>query len=419
MKTKLFTIFLLIYLACCANAQANIPKKASLVVDLSNGRILHSENKHAVRYPASLVKMMTLYITFKEITYGKLQLNKKLKVSKKAASMPRTNLALKPGSKITVREAILGMIVHSSNDAAVVLAEAIGGSEANFVAMMNKQAKKLGMKNTTFRNASGWPHKQQKSTAYDLARLAIALKKNFPKFFSWFAITKFTLNGKTYTSHNQVVRNYEWATGLKTGFTCASGFNIATTASKDGKHLVGIVLGGETSKERDKNIIKLLTKGFKKAQSSKIKSKAVSSKSISKKTKLVTKAKTSSSISKAAPQKTKSKAISVKPVLKKAKIVTKIKNSASSAKSAPQKINPKTISSKSISKKAKLVTKAKNSASSSKSAPQKIKSKTISAKLALKKAKLVTKAKTSSSNSQSAPQKTKSRTVAPISKSIS
>lgn len=267
------------HLICFATAQAASSRKASLVVDLSNGKILHAQNKHELRYPASLVKMMTLYITFKKINEGSLSLNKKLNVSRKAAAMPRTNLDLRAGSKITVREAILGMIVHSSNDAAVVLAEAIGGSEAEFVVIMNKQAKKLGMKNTTFRNASGWPHKQQKSTAYDLAKLAIALKQHFPQFFSWFTITKFTLNGRTYVSHNHIVRNYQWATGLKTGFTCSSGFNVATTASQNGKHLVGIVLGGDTSRARDKHMISLLDQSFKKAKLASLKAAVSKTKS--------------------------------------------------------------------------------------------------------------------------------------------
>jgi len=266
MKIRLLTLVLFSYLSCFAHAYAASPKKASLVVDLSNGRILHAKNEHELRYPASLVKMMTLYLTFKNIVEGKLSLSQKLKVSKKAASMPRTNMALRAGSFVTVHKAILGLIVHSSNDAAMVLAEAIGGSESNFIRLMNNQAKKIGMRNTSFRNPSGLPHKEQKSTAHDLAKLAIALKRDFPQFFSWFAVTSFTHDGRTYVSHNHIVRNYEWATGLKTGFTCASGFNVATTASQNGKHLVGIVLGGDTSRARDKHMISLLNESFKKAR---------------------------------------------------------------------------------------------------------------------------------------------------------
>lgn len=240
-------------------------KKASIVADMQDGKILHSSNSKEIRYPASLVKMMTLYLVFKEISEGRLSLDKKLRVSKKAAAMPRTNLDLKPGGYISVRKAILGLIVHSSNDTAVVLAEAIAGTEPKFVDMMNKQAKKLKMKNTTYRNASGWPNKAQKSTAHDLAKLAIALKKDFPQFFPWFSVTSFTFNGKTYRSHNNVLKNYKGATGLKTGFINASGFNIATTAQKDGKHLVGIVMGGNTAKERDKLMTSLLDDGFTKS----------------------------------------------------------------------------------------------------------------------------------------------------------
>jgi len=240
-------------------------KKASLVVDTHTGKILHSSNAKELRYPASLVKMMTLYITFKEIKLGRLKLGKKLTVSAKAASQPRTNLSLRAGSKITVRSAILGVIVHSANDASVILAEAIAGSETKFAILMNKQAKKLGMKNTNFKNASGLPNKDQKTTAYDLAKLAIALNRNLPQFFHWFLIDKFSYNGKTYRSHNNVVNKYEWATGLKTGFTYASGFNLATTANKNGKHLVGIVLGGDTAKARDKYMVSLLNGCFHKA----------------------------------------------------------------------------------------------------------------------------------------------------------
>jgi D-alanyl-D-alanine carboxypeptidase len=264
MKKILTHIAIFLIFALNSIAQAASTRKASLVVDLNNGKILHSENAHELRYPASLVKMMTLYLTFKQLNQGELSLDKKLRVSAKAASMPRTNLSLKAGSSIPVRKAILGLIIHSGNDAAVTLAEAISGSEEKFAIMMNQQAKKLGMHNTTFRNASGLPHKQQKSTAYDLAKLSIALKKDFPQYFPWFSVTSFSFNGKTYNSHNHVLINYEWATGLKTGFTNASGFNVATTAHKDGKHLVAVVLGEDTAKARDKLMVNLLNNGFKK-----------------------------------------------------------------------------------------------------------------------------------------------------------
>ena len=264
MKKVFIHIVILLSLLLSNLAIAAPSRKASLVVDLNNGKILHSENPHALRYPASLVKMMTLYITFKKLKNGELSLNQKLKVSAKAASMPRLNIPLKAGSYITVRKAILGVIVHSSNDAAVVLAESIGGSEEKFAVMMNAQAKQLKMTNTTFRNASGMPHKQQKSTAYDLAKLSIALKRDFPLYFPWFSVTSVAIDGKTFKSHNRVLLNYEWATGLKTGFTNASGFNLTTTANKNGKNLVGVVLGEDTIKSRDSYMIHLLNSCFKK-----------------------------------------------------------------------------------------------------------------------------------------------------------
>lgn len=262
--------FFFVSSSVAANSSSKNSKKASIVADMQDGRVLHSSNAKELRHPASLVKMMTLYLTFQQINQGKLSLDKKLLISKKAAAMPRTNLSLKPGGYISVRKAILGLIVHSSNDTAVVLAEAISGTEAKFVDMMNKQAKKLKMKNTTYRNASGWPNKAQKSTAHDLAKLAIALKKDFPQFFPWFSVTSFTFNGKTYKSHNRLLKDYKGATGLKTGFINASGFNVATTAFKDDKHLVGIVMGGNTAKERDKQMTSLLDNGFSKSRKQKV-----------------------------------------------------------------------------------------------------------------------------------------------------
>jgi D-alanyl-D-alanine carboxypeptidase len=303
-------------------------RKASIIADMHDGRILYSSNDKEVRYPASLVKMMTLYLVFKEIDEGRLSLDKKLLISKKAAAMPRTNLNLKPGGYIPVRKAILGLIVHSSNDTAVVLAEAIAGTEAKFVEMMNRQAKKLKMKNTTYRNASGWPNKAQKSTARDLAKLAIALKKDFPQFFSWFSVTSFTFNGKTYKSHNNVLKNYKGATGLKTGFINASGFNIATTAQKEGKHLVGIVMGGNTAKERDTLMTSLLDNAFSKSgikDSSKNKIKKEKQKNKTKKQKNTSKTKVKNKVDKNNAQKKVKTTVNLKDKKKKNQIKTKVK----------------------------------------------------------------------------------------------
>jgi D-alanyl-D-alanine carboxypeptidase len=172
--------------------------------------------------------------------------------------MPKTNLGLVAGDTITLKDAIMGVVIHSANDAAVVIAEAIGGNEDKFANLMTKRARALGMKNTTFKNASGLPHNEQKSTAYDLARLAIALRRDHPRHYPLFSETSFNYNGVTHESHNRVMRNYEHADGLKTGYIRASGFNLVTSAKKDDKKLVGVVLGGSTAAQRDRKMISLL-----------------------------------------------------------------------------------------------------------------------------------------------------------------
>ncbi len=261
-KLKIFCTLVLLFLSSLSNAYHL--KKSSLVIDINSGRVLHNNCAHEARYPASLVKMMTLYLTFEKLSKKELKLDQYIYVSKKAASMPRTNMNLKAGSRIPVRKAILGLIVHSSNDAAVALAEAIGGTEKNFVKLMNNKAKQLKMNKTIYQNASGWHHRNQRSSAHDTALLAIALKKNFPKYFPFFSVTSFIYEGKRYHSHNHVMKMYQYANGLKTGFTNPSGFNLATTANKNGRELVGVVLGESTAKSRDKYMVKLLENCFKK-----------------------------------------------------------------------------------------------------------------------------------------------------------
>lgn len=260
-------LMVMMFYSVFSEAKTHAPQKySSLVVNLRTGKILHEEFASYLRNPASLVKMMTLYMTFACVESGRLSMDQVLTVSKHAASQPRTNVDLKYGNKITVKEAVLALIVHSANDAAVVLAEAIAGSESKFANIMTSQARALGMKKSTFKNASGLPDPSQKSTAYDLARLAIALKRDFPSYYKLFSITSFRYAGKLYTTHNRVVKNYEYSDGLKTGYTRASGFNIVTSAKKGENHLVGIVLGGETAKERDLKVVSLLNKYFKKIE---------------------------------------------------------------------------------------------------------------------------------------------------------
>jgi D-alanyl-D-alanine carboxypeptidase len=260
-KSVFVFLFLIASLVVQSDASAN-PRYAALVVDVDSGRIVHEENANSLRYPASLTKLMTLYLTFQAIESGKLSMWKKLKVSSRAAGQPPSRLGLRRGQSITVRDAILAMVVKSANDVAVVLAEAIAGSEWQFAIMMNRTAKHLGMTRTNFRNASGLHHRKQRSTAKDLARLGIALRRDFPRYYKFFNYTKFRYKGRTYVTHNRVVRTYRGADGLKTGYIGASGFNLMTSAARNNKRVVAVVLGGRSSKRRDRHMVKLLDRSF-------------------------------------------------------------------------------------------------------------------------------------------------------------
>lgn len=240
-----------------------LPPQTSVVVDMQDGKILHAENAHLRVYPASLTKVMTLYLTFEAIDKGVLSMDQRLTVSKRAANMRPSKLGLKVGETISVKDAVMSLIVKSANDSSVVLGEAISGaSEDHFAQIMTKRAKDLGMHNTTFRNASGWHHPEQKTTAIDMAKLTMALKRDFPDYYSLFSATSFTFNGKTVTGHNKVVEKYQWAEGLKTGYTNPAGHNLITTAAKDGKRLVGVVTGGRSANDRNYKMVSLLDRHF-------------------------------------------------------------------------------------------------------------------------------------------------------------
>lgn len=243
------------------------PKFAAFVVDGDTGKILYQENAGALRHPASLTKMMTLYLLFEALENNKVTMNTKLTASAYAAGRPKTNLNMQPGDTITVKEAILAIIVKSANDAATIVGESLGGTEEEFAKMMNKRAKQLGMKNSHFENACGLHDPKQITTAKDMALLGIALKKHFPEYFPFFSRTEFTYNGVNYKGHNHVMEMYPGADGLKTGFVNASGFNLVTTATRRGISLVGVVLGGRTHQSRDAQMMKLLDDGFQKAAS--------------------------------------------------------------------------------------------------------------------------------------------------------
>ncbi len=235
---------------------------ASIVIDFETGKVIEQTNADTRNYPASLVKMMTLYMAFEALQEGNLTLDQELPVSRRATGMPPSKLGLKRGETIAVREVILALVTKSANDAAVVMAEALGTKESRFAQMMTKKARKLGMKRTSFRNASGLPNRRQLSTARDMAILARALIRDFPQYYEYFATSEFTYNGRKHRNHNGLLRKYEGTDGLKTGYIRASGFNLAASAMRNGRRIIAVVFGGRSPKSRDRQVARLLDKGF-------------------------------------------------------------------------------------------------------------------------------------------------------------
>ncbi|MDQ7734823.1 SPOR domain-containing protein [Halomonas sp. SpR1] len=255
-------MLMLLILAMVTTAHADNPRYAGIVVDLDNGEVLYAENIDDQRYPASLTKMMTLYLTFEALEEGTLRLDQPLPVSAYAAAKPAVKLWLAAGSSIPVDTAIRALAVRSANDVAAVVAEALGGSEARFAQMMTTKARELGMHATTFRNASGLPDDGQITTARDMLTLSVRVMQDFPQYYHYFGLQEFTYRGTRHTSHNRLVRDYPGADGLKTGFIRASGFNVATTAMRGNRRLVGVVMGGFSSQSRDTHMANLLDRSF-------------------------------------------------------------------------------------------------------------------------------------------------------------
>lgn len=260
-RKGLLVLAILLSLSLVNQAQAN-PRYSSIVIDADTGTVLHEFNADAIRYPASLTKMMTLYMLFEAIEQRKMTLDERMQVSAHAASMPQTNIGLRAGGSISVRDAIPALIVRSANDVAAVVAEALGSSEANFGRMMTDKARKLGMHSTTFRNASGLPNNEQKTTARDLVTLSTRLMRDFPKHYHYFSTQSFSYNGTIYRSHNRMVRNTPGVDGLKTGFIRASGFNVATSAKRGGRRVIAVVMGGQTAAARDQHMAQLIDRSF-------------------------------------------------------------------------------------------------------------------------------------------------------------
>ena len=238
------------------------PVHEAILLDAQNGHVLSELNGDVPTPPASLTKMMTLYLTFEALKQGRLQLDQSLPVSDYAASRAPSKLGLKPGEAITVHDLILGIMTKSANDAAVVLAEALGGSEADFAQQMNARARQLGMDSTVYYNASGLPDSNQRTTARDIARLAFALYQQFPEECRSFSTRIFVFQGQQLRNHNHLLDTYPGLDGIKTGFVDASGFDLAASAVRDGRRLIGVVMGGHSAASRDRQMAELLDQGF-------------------------------------------------------------------------------------------------------------------------------------------------------------
>jgi D-alanyl-D-alanine carboxypeptidase len=245
-----------------AAAQIGSYRYASIVVDAGSGAVLSSVNADAPRYPASLVKVMTVYMTLEALRDRRVSLSQQVPISEHASSMEPTKLGLVPGSRITVEQAILGLITKSANDAAAALAELLGGTEERFAQMMTLRARSLGMSSTVFANASGLPDTRQTTTARDMAVLARRLIADFPVQYRYFSTPSFVWHGKTMHNHNHLLAGYPGADGLKTGYTQASGYNLIASAMRGGVRTIGVVMGASTGGERDLHMVGLLNAGF-------------------------------------------------------------------------------------------------------------------------------------------------------------
>lgn len=255
-----FLAFLLIF-TFCSQASATGP---ALLFEATSGKVLYAEDADNQWHPASLTKMMTAYLTFQAIKNGRLALKTKISCSAAAHKEPPSKIGLPVGGKLTVNTALKALIIKSANDVAVMLAEAIAGSERAFVARMNATAKELGMTRTKFVNPNGLPAKAQVTTARDMAKLARALITDFPEFAHYWSMSHMKIGKKRLKSHNGLLRSLAGADGIKTGFTCDSGFNIVASATRDGRRLVAVVLGDSSSAERNVRASSLLEYGFQK-----------------------------------------------------------------------------------------------------------------------------------------------------------
>ena len=240
------------------------PAFSSIIVDANSGATLTANNPDAIRHPASLTKIMTLYLLFERLEAGKLKLDTEMEVSEHASEQAPTKLGLRPGQTIKVEDAIKGLVTRSANDASVVIAEAIAGDEDDFAKLMTRKARALGMTKTVYRNANGLPNDEQVTTARDQATLGRAIQDRFPRYYRYFATSTFNYRGHAIRNHNRLLGNVEGVDGIKTGYTRASGFNLVTSMRRGNRHLVGVVLGGRSGGSRDAIMRNLLAENLEK-----------------------------------------------------------------------------------------------------------------------------------------------------------
>ena len=249
-----------------APPKAEPSKYAAIVVDASEGTVLYQVAADQPRYPASLTKMMTLYLLFEALEHGRVSKSTQIPISAHAASRPPTKLYFKAGDSIDVDTAIRAMVVKSANDVATAVGEYLGGSEEMFARTMTLKARALGMGRTVFTNASGLPDEAMTTTARDMAILGLALRRDFPQFYGYFSLRSFEFHGKTIKGHNKVLDMVSGADGIKTGYTRASGFNLVASVRRGGRSVIAVVMGGDSSRARDNHMKQLLTATFNKAR---------------------------------------------------------------------------------------------------------------------------------------------------------
>ncbi len=243
-------------------AYAAKPQTAALVMDAHTGKVLYSRNADELRYPASLTKVMTLYLLFEKLEKREITLDTRITMTQRGANQPPSKLGLRPGQTIRVEDAILALVTRSANDVASATGAFISGTEANFANAMTKKARDLGMTRTTYKNASGLPNSAQKTTARDQATLAQRMHRDFPQYYHYFSTEQFVWGKASIRNHNRLLGEYRGTTGLKTGYTNASGFNLTATVERDDKFLIGVVIGGEKAKSRDQHMIEILDRAL-------------------------------------------------------------------------------------------------------------------------------------------------------------